>query len=133
VWLVLWLCGFGVIEYGIGLLGLVTLSFVISAWRLQPDLCASLLPSSPTHHYTRYAFLAISIVGATVSSCLLNFYSSGTVEERVTESELWVILALELGPAVPAARVRPLFGRWVAALEHGFGVEEGSRSRTSCR
>jgi sporulation protein YlmC with PRC-barrel domain len=35
------------------------------------------------------------------------------------------VLALELGPAVLAARVRPLFGRWVAALEHGFGVNEG--------
>jgi sporulation protein YlmC with PRC-barrel domain len=35
------------------------------------------------------------------------------------------VVALELGPAVLAARVRPLFGRWVAALEHGFGVSEG--------
>src|SRR3954471_17668402 len=60
VWLTLWLCGFGVIEYGIGLLGLVTLSFVISAWQLEPhasDLAASLLPSIPSHHHTRYAFL----------------------------------------------------------------------------
>jgi Mn2+/Fe2+ NRAMP family transporter len=93
VWLVLWLCGFGVIEYGLGLLGLVTLAFVVSAWRLQPnvvDLGASLLPTLPAHHYTRYAFLAVSIVGATVSPYLLNFYSSGTVEEKVSESELWV-------------------------------------------
>jgi Mn2+/Fe2+ NRAMP family transporter len=93
VWLVLWLCGFGLIEYGIGLLGLVTLAFVISAWQLQPNvvhLGASLVPSLPTHHYTRYAFLAVSILGATVSPYLLNFYSSGTVEEKVTESELWV-------------------------------------------
>ena len=35
------------------------------------------------------------------------------------------VLALEIGPSVLAARVRPLFGRWVAALEHGFGVSEG--------
>jgi len=93
VWLVLWLCGFGLIEYGIGLLGLVTLAFVISAWQLEPnlvDLGGSLVPSLPTHHFTRYAFLAVSIVGATVSPYLLNFYSSGTVEEKVTERELWV-------------------------------------------
>jgi Mn2+/Fe2+ NRAMP family transporter len=93
VWLVLWLCGFGLIEYGIGLLGLVTLAFVFSAWHLKPDLVdlgASLLPSFPAHHHTRYAFLAVSIVGATVSPYLLNFYSSGTVEEKVTERELWV-------------------------------------------
>jgi Mn2+/Fe2+ NRAMP family transporter len=93
IWLVLWLCGFGLIEYGIGLLGLVTLAFVVSAWHLQPnaaDLGASLLPSMPTHHYARYAFLAVSIIGATVSPYLLNFYSSGTVEEKMTEKELWV-------------------------------------------
>lgn len=93
VWLVLWLAGFGVIEYGIGLLGLVTLAFVASAWQLKPDVAdlgASLLPSLPTHHHTRYAFLAVSIVGATVSPYLLNFYSSGSIEEKLTESELWV-------------------------------------------
>src|SRR5215217_3612166 len=32
---------------------------------------------------------------------------------------------IELGPAVLAARLRPLFGRWIAALEHGFGVDTG--------
>lgn len=93
VWLLLWLSGFGVIEYGLGLLGLVTLSFVVSAWQLQPnvtDLRASLLPTLPTHHYTRYAFLSVSILGATVSPYLLNFYSSGAVEEKMNESELWV-------------------------------------------
>jgi Mn2+/Fe2+ NRAMP family transporter len=93
VWLVLWLCGFGLIEYGLGLLGLVTLCFVVSAWRLGPDVAdlgRSLLPSLPTHDHVRYAFLAVSIVGATVSPYLLNFYSSGTVEEKVTEDELWV-------------------------------------------
>src|SRR5215208_6031462 len=78
VWLMLWLCGFGLIEYGIGLLGLVTLAFVVAAWQLQPNaahLGASLLPSLPTHQVTRYAFLAVSIVGATVSPYLLNFYA----------------------------------------------------------
>jgi len=93
VWLVLWLCGFGLIEYGLGLLGIVTLSFVVSAWHLGPmvsDLGAGLLPSLPLHHHLRYGFLTISIVGATVSPYLLNFYSSGTVEEKMTEEELWV-------------------------------------------
>jgi Mn2+/Fe2+ NRAMP family transporter len=91
--IVLWKCGFGLIEYGIGLLGLVTLCFVVSAWQLGPnvsDLGHSLLPTLPTHHYLRYAFLSVSIVGATVSPYLLNFYSSGTIEEKMTEQELWV-------------------------------------------
>ena len=93
VWLVLWLFGFGPIEYGIGLLGLVTLSFVMSAWQLGPrlaDLGRSLLPSLPGHHYGRYGFLVVSILGATVSPYLLNFYSSGSIEEKVTETQLWV-------------------------------------------
>jgi Mn2+/Fe2+ NRAMP family transporter len=93
IWLVLWLCGFGLIEYGIGLLGLVTLAFVVSAWQLRPDVAdlgASLIPSLPEHHPARYAFLAVSILGATVSPYLLNFYASGSVEEKVTENKLWV-------------------------------------------
>jgi Mn2+/Fe2+ NRAMP family transporter len=93
VWLVIWLCGFAPIEYGIGLLGLVTLSFVFAAWRLQPDvgrLGAGLAPSLPTHDLTRYGFLAVSILGATVSPYLLNFYASGAVEEQLTARELWV-------------------------------------------
>jgi Mn2+/Fe2+ NRAMP family transporter len=93
VWAVLWWCGFGAIEYGLGLLGLVTLSFVVSAWRVQPppaSLAASLVPTLPTHHHAQYGFLAVSILGATVSPYLLNFYSSGSIEEEMTEPELWV-------------------------------------------
>src|SRR4051812_46731554 len=66
IWLLLWCCGFGWIEYGVGVLGLVTTSFVIAAWRLEPDaaaLGASLIPSFPGHHHTRYAFLVVSILG----------------------------------------------------------------------
>lgn len=93
VWLILWSFGFSLIEYGFGLLGLVTLSFVYSAWHLSPGagtLAHGLLPTLPSHHHVRYAFLAVSILGATVSPYLLNFYSSGTVEEKMTEKELWV-------------------------------------------
>jgi Mn2+/Fe2+ NRAMP family transporter len=93
VWAVLWWCGFGAIEYGVGLLGLVTLAFVASAWRLHPStasMSASLVPTLPQHHHAQYAFLAVSIVGATVSPYLLNFYSSGAIEEEMKENELWV-------------------------------------------
>jgi Mn2+/Fe2+ NRAMP family transporter len=93
VWAVLWMFGFSIIEYGIGLLGLITLSFVVSAWKLGPPvpaLASALVPSLPDHHLLRYAYLTVSILGATVSPYLLNFYSSGAVEEKMTESELWV-------------------------------------------
>jgi Mn2+/Fe2+ NRAMP family transporter len=153
-WMVLWLCGFGVIEYGLGILGLVTLSFVGSAWALHPhvpDLASSLLPTLPSHHHTRYAFLAVSILGATVSPYLLNFYSSGTVEEKLTERELWVNRAtaylgmcfggvVSMGVLVTSAMVLgpkhilvdsyeqaalmyvPVFGRWAITL---FAVSLG--------
>jgi sporulation protein YlmC with PRC-barrel domain len=35
------------------------------------------------------------------------------------------VAAIEIGPAVLARRIHPVLGRWVAALEHGFGVDEG--------
>ena len=93
VWLILVILGFSAIEYGLGLLGTITLSFVYAAYRLQPsphDLLRSFAPTVPSHDLVRYAFLSVSILGATVSPYLLNFYSSGTVEEKLAEKELWV-------------------------------------------
>src|SRR4051812_2414066 len=93
IWLVLWFGNFSVIEDGVGLLGMVTLSFVVAAWRLHPDgasLARGFIPTLPHHDLTRYGFLSVSIVGATVSPYLLNFYSSGAVEERWTEQDLWI-------------------------------------------
>jgi Mn2+/Fe2+ NRAMP family transporter len=91
--LILWLGTFGAIEDGFGLLGMVTLSFVVAAWQLQPDpgsLARGFVPSLPSHDLTRYSFLAVSIVGATVSPYLLNFYASGAIEEKWTVSDLWI-------------------------------------------
>ena len=93
VWLVLWLGNFSVIEDGIGLLGMITLSFIVAAWRLHPaiaPLARGFIPTLPHHDLTRYAFLSVSIVGATVSPYLLNFYASGAVEEKWTEQDLWI-------------------------------------------
>jgi Mn2+/Fe2+ NRAMP family transporter len=61
VWLVLWFSGFAIVEYGIGMLGLVTLAFVVAAWKLGPDtsdLAKGLVPTMADHDITRYAFLA---------------------------------------------------------------------------
>ncbi len=92
-WLILWFGNFSVIENGIGLLGMVTLSFIVAAWRLHPgprSIAEGFIPSTPHHDLTRYAFLAVSIVGATVSPYLLNFYSSGAIEEKWTEQDVWI-------------------------------------------
>jgi Mn2+/Fe2+ NRAMP family transporter len=96
------------IEDGVGLLGIVTLSFVAAAWWLRPapgEIARGFLPQLPHQDVTRYAFLAVGIVGATVSPYLLNFYSSGTVEEKLGEQDLWInrttaYLGMLLGSAV---------------------------------
>jgi Mn2+/Fe2+ NRAMP family transporter len=148
VWLVLWFGNFSVIEDGVGLLGMITLSFVVAAWRLHPHilpLARGFIPTIPHHDLTRYAFLSVSIVGATVSPYLLNFYSSGAIEEKWTEQDLWinrltaflgmgfgstvamgclVTAAIVLGPQhvkvdsyEQAARMFvPIFGRWAVTL-----------------
>jgi Mn2+/Fe2+ NRAMP family transporter len=153
-WVVLWFGTFSVIEDGVGLLGMVTLSFVVAAWQLHPNsgpVARGFIPSIPGHDVTRYAFLAVSIVGATVSPYLLNFYSSGAIEEKWAEGDLWinrstaflgmgfgsvvamgavVTAAIVLGPQHlkvetydQAARMfTPVYGRWALTL---FAVSLG--------
>lgn len=36
-----------------------------------------------------------------------------------------VVLAIEVGPAVLAQRIHPVFGRWMAALELALGIAAG--------
>jgi Mn2+/Fe2+ NRAMP family transporter len=92
LWLLLWLGSFGVIEYGTSTLGLITVVFVVAAWKLHPDLSSfvrGVIPSLPTHDKSNYFFLAVSIIGATISPYLFNFYSSGAVEDEWGEEDLW--------------------------------------------
>ena len=56
----------------------------------------------------RYGFLAVSICGATISPYLLNFYSSGAIEDRWTVRDLSLnranaVLGFTLGIAVLSA------------------------------
>ena len=84
VWLLLWRGTFGVIEDGVSLLGLVTVAFVIAAVRLHPsagEVAAGFVPSAAPYAPSRYWFLAVSILGATLTPYLFYFYSSGAVED----------------------------------------------------
>jgi sporulation protein YlmC with PRC-barrel domain len=36
-----------------------------------------------------------------------------------------IVIALDIGPAVLGQRLHPALGRWIAALEYGFGVAAG--------
>lgn len=91
IWLVLWRAKFGQIEHAMAALGLVTLCFVVAAVMLHPDwrqAASGLLPSLPADKPAHYAYLAVSIVGASVSPYLITFYSSGAVEEKWTPKDL---------------------------------------------
>jgi Mn2+/Fe2+ NRAMP family transporter len=91
VWVLLWRGNFDVIEKGVSLLGLVTVVFVVAAFREHPPLgevAAGLLPSSAPHDSGRFWFLAVSILGATLTPYLFYFYSSGAVEEGWDERML---------------------------------------------
>jgi Mn2+/Fe2+ NRAMP family transporter len=104
-WLLLWFLPFGAIEKGAAILGLVTLCFVWGAFRLKPEpsaLVAGLVPGLPGHDLAQYGFFVVSILGATVSPYLLNFYASGAVEEKWDESDI-------------------TSNRFVSALGMGFG------------
>jgi Mn2+/Fe2+ NRAMP family transporter len=89
VWLLMWKGSFGLIENGVSVLGLVTISFVVAAVRLHPDWGSAahgMLPSFPADRKANYWFVAVSILGASISPYLMYFYSSGVIEDDWDES-----------------------------------------------
>jgi Mn2+/Fe2+ NRAMP family transporter len=93
IWLLMWKGPFSLIEKGTSLLGLVTVSFIVGACVMHPDWQSVLrgsVPSLPTHDKARYWFMAVSILGASISPYLFFFYSSGAVEDHWDESYLGV-------------------------------------------
>lgn len=89
VWLLMWKGSFSLIENGASLLGLVTISFVVAAIKLHPDWSSAahgLMPSLPGDDKSKYWFVAVSILGASISPYLMYFYSSGAVEDDWDES-----------------------------------------------
>lgn len=89
VWLFMWKGTFSLIENGASLLGLITLAFVVSAVKLHPDwgtAAHGLLPSLPGDQKAKYWFVAVSILGASISPYLMYFYSSGAIEDEWDET-----------------------------------------------
>ncbi len=89
VWLMMWKGTFGLIENGASMLGLVTISFVVAALRLHPDWSSTahgLLPTFPIDKKANYWFMAVSIIGASISPYLMYFYSSGAIEDDWDET-----------------------------------------------
>src|SRR5678815_4435208 len=76
-WLLLWRGTFGIVEKGTALLGLVAIVFAVGALKLHPawpDVGRGLLPSAPAENRARYWYLAVSILGASISPYLYLFY-----------------------------------------------------------
>ena len=90
-WALLWRGSFGLIEKGLALLGLVTVAFAVAAVKVHPDYLAivrSALPTLPRSDAAKYWFIAVSILGASISPYLYYFYCSGAIEEKWDESHL---------------------------------------------
>ena len=92
-WLLLWRGTFSIVEQGTAMLGLVAISFAVGALQLHPSwpaLGRALLPSTPSHDHARYWYLAVSILGASISPYLYLFYSAGAIEDEWTIEHLAV-------------------------------------------
>jgi len=92
-WILLWRGTFELVEQGTAILGLVSLAFLVAAIKLHPQwgaVASALLPSRPAHDSARYWYLAVSILGASISPYLLVFFSSGVVESGWTPEYLGV-------------------------------------------
>jgi Mn2+/Fe2+ NRAMP family transporter len=110
-WFLLWKGTFGVVEKGASLLGLVTIVFVVAALKLHPDwghVTAGLLPTAPDHDRARYWYIAVSIIGASISPYLYMFYSSGAVEDGwgtndLSTNKATAVLGMSFGGVLSAA------------------------------
>ncbi|MFN2603119.1 MAG: NRAMP family divalent metal transporter [Gemmatimonadaceae bacterium] len=92
-WLLLWKATFSVIENGSSLLGLMTVAFAVAAWKLHPhwsQVATGLIPTRPDAHAANYWFIAVSILGASISPYLMYFYSAGAVEEEWDETYIGI-------------------------------------------
>ncbi|MFL5328524.1 MAG: Nramp family divalent metal transporter [Gemmataceae bacterium] len=90
-WLVLMSARFPTIEKAISVIGLLSLVFVVAAVMLRPDMkevAAGLIPRQPESNGTRYWFLAVAIVGASISPYMLFFYSDGAKEDEWSTKDL---------------------------------------------
>ncbi len=88
-WLLMWKGTFSLIERGVSLLGLVTLCFVVAAVKLHPDwgnAAHGLVATLPGDQKAKYGFIAVSILGASISPYLMYFYSSGAIEHEWDET-----------------------------------------------
>jgi Mn2+/Fe2+ NRAMP family transporter len=111
VWFIMWKGTFGIIENGISILGLVTVCFVVAVFWLQPswsDVLKGIVPALPDHDGAKYWYLAVGILGATISPYLFFFYSAGAIEDKWDKGYLGVnravaVLGMSFGGTISLA------------------------------
>jgi NRAMP (natural resistance-associated macrophage protein)-like metal ion transporter len=129
VWLFMWKGTFRLIENGASVLGLVTISFVVAAVKLHPDWGSAadgLVPTLPGSHTAKYGFIAVSILGASISPYLMYFYSSGAIEDKWDESyiptnRVIATLGMSFGGLLSMA---VLIAAAIALRPHGINAEK---------
>jgi Mn2+/Fe2+ NRAMP family transporter len=92
-WLLLWKGNLDLVEDAPAILGMLALFTAIGVFRLKPDASAVLhgaIPSLPKENPPHYWFIAVGILGASISPYLMYFYSSGAVEDKWDESFMLV-------------------------------------------
>ncbi|HEV7485996.1 MAG TPA: divalent metal cation transporter [Thermoanaerobaculia bacterium] len=91
IWLAIWAGTLDFIEDATSILGLVAIAFVIAAVKMRPDTHAVLrgfIPSAPNHDAAHYWYIAVGILGATISPYMFHFYGSGAIEDKWGEDSL---------------------------------------------
>ena len=91
IWLAIWAGTLGFIEDATSILGLVSIGFVVAVVKMHPDTHAMLrgfLPSAPRHDAAHYWYIAVGILGATISPYMFHFYGSGAIEDKWGEDSL---------------------------------------------
>jgi Mn2+/Fe2+ NRAMP family transporter len=86
-WLLLWRGNFSIVEQGTAILGLVSLVFLVAVFKSHPEWSAigsGLIPSRPDSDKAKYWYIAVSILGASISPYLYLFYSAGALEDGWT-------------------------------------------------
>ena len=92
-WFILWKGSLDFVEDAPSALGIISIFFAVGAWRLNPNWSAvarGAIPSAPSTDKPHYWFLAVSILGASISPYLMYFYSAGAAEEKWDKSYLGV-------------------------------------------
>jgi Mn2+/Fe2+ NRAMP family transporter len=91
VWLAIWAGTLNFIEDTTSILGLAAVAFVFAAVKMHPDHHAVLrgfIPSAASHDAAHYWYIAVGILGATISPYMFHFYGSGAIEDKWGEDSL---------------------------------------------